>query len=449
MPDDRELKDDDTQSVNSSSPQTDLGRDIERERSLAEIESQLVGESGVDVSDSSSLQPSVQPATYVASSLQTPKKRKKWPIIAGVIAVVLIVLGSSAGAVYAFWYQNPDKVIADGLINAVTANTATLTGTVSYKYNNEVGFDVSLDTKGSKSNGSNIKATGSIRLKDNTKIPFEGEAMYAPNGDVYFRSSNLSKTIDTTVDTFINQMGGSESTAQEKKTAKTTITNTINPLIKKIDNQWVKISLDDMQEYNKDAKTQYECVQKVAKKIENDPQVANDIKKAYQANKLILVKESLGTVNGSMGYVIDVDKDAAKKFGEAIKNLPVSKEIVDCLESDITQDDLEAAYDSEIQDDSKADSRVEVWFDQWDHSVTRINATSAASVGAKQSLTLDLKTTFNKPVEVTLPKDAMSLKDLQNEIKKIIDANGTSIDQQATQSVASPRQTTAAENRYY
>lgn len=62
---------------------------------------------------------------------------------------------------------------------------------------------------------------------------------------MYFRASNLSKTIDTTVDTFINQMGGSESTAQEKKTAKTTITNTINPLIKKIDNQWVKISLDD------------------------------------------------------------------------------------------------------------------------------------------------------------------------------------------------------------
>lgn len=49
------------------------------------------------------------------------------------IAAIIVALVTSAGAYAFFWYQSPDKIVMDAVMNAASASSATYSGTIYEK----------------------------------------------------------------------------------------------------------------------------------------------------------------------------------------------------------------------------------------------------------------------------------------------------------------------------
>lgn len=365
-------------------------------------------------------EPETAPINIAKPFIQEPKKKSKKWLIMGVIVAILAILGLGSGAAYAFWYQNPDKVIGDSLVNAITARSVVATGTMKYE-SGDVTTNIAMDSKNSHEKGSTLNATISIKPKDMAEMKFEGESMYDVNGDVYFKAKNLSSILDTTINLVIEEQvkeAAKESikvTEAEKKQIRTLYTNMFGPIVKKVDNKWVKISVNDMESFSKEFAEEYKCAQNVMKKLSNDAKVATELSDIYAKNKFIVVKENLGTKEGSMGYVIDVNKDTAKNFGKAIEGTAFYKELKACSKNATTSSPDEIVEDTKI-----SNGRTELWVEQWNHHITSFkSAATLKEEGAETKWNMDVTTKFNTTVDVTAPKDTISLKDLTAELQSL------------------------------
>ncbi len=312
----------------------------------------------------------------------------------------------------------------DSLVNAIGAKSSTASGTISVADTN-VNVTMTVDAKTSQKDGSSFGAKLAIKAKNGVAIDIAGDAVYASNGDVYFRANNLQKSLDAAIDLYISESAKDPTvkatpvSPESKAEAKSAYNSILGPVIKKIDNQWIKISVSDLKDLSQSSGTQYECTQTVIKKITaNNTTESAELKELYAKNKFIVVKDNLGTKDGSLGYVVDVDEAKAKKFGDDFKNTKAYKELNDCSKSDTSQTDNTTTK----TDDTKTTTpvtHIEVWVDQWSHMMTAIKGTVTASDSDKTKLDFDIKTTFNAPVTIAIPKDSISLKEVTDSVKSI------------------------------
>lgn len=245
------------------------------------------------------------PVAEVPTQPKTPNKKKKL-IIGGIIAAAVLLLSGGTYTAYAFWYQNPEKVLTDAVSNVIKAKTATYSGTLAMD-TKDAKVRVVFDGKqASELNGEgNAKITITAQGKDFT---VNGSALVDKDGNLFFKVGNL-KTI---LDEFLKQSGMTSSPFDE--------------LVAKIDNKWIRVSADDLAEYDKDAGKAQTCLADTMKKIQDDKAVHDGLVKAYKDNKFVVIDSTLPgrTINGvdSMGYKLSLNKDAAKKFAETV-NAPV------------------------------------------------------------------------------------------------------------------------------
>ncbi len=360
-----------------------------------------------------------------------PKKSRKALLIA-LIVILILAVGGGSWAAYALWYQNPEKVLLDGFTNAYKAKSSVLTGNVNFE-SEDTKLALTFGSNQDKNSGTSGSAKATFTDKDGNKFTFEGETLTDKESTVYFRVKNLKAGYDKMVDSYVQKQieeygsdGSMEMTpaeeAQLKQEVKKFYDGLINPIITKIDNRWIKVSVADLKEINAESGKEYECTQNVMKKAMNNHKIAGQVVDVYKKNKFVIFKENLGIKAGSIGYVIDIDDEKAKQFGEGVKKLDIYKEFEGCTKKSDKSSSGSGKNDDKVDQPSTSQTtqRMEIWVDQWSHEVTSLKATATNTEDKKtQKFDMNIATKFNVPVTIDVPKDTMTLKELSAELQQI------------------------------
>ena len=234
------------------------------------------------------VQPTDQPAQ---SAFEQPKSRKPIFIIGGLVALVVLLIGSSMAA-YALWYQSPDKVIADSIVNALKSDTVKATSTVSIvtkemsvklapEFNNN-------DTKTSVKTSVTVEANDEkYAMLDGVKLEFE--AIVEKSGDTYVKFSKLQTLYDKAVDAYMQQLeenykiyGGDLSPADKAK-LRSQMDLYVKPIIEKVDDQWIKSTVDESSETSKKQK----CYAEAFETLKKDDNL-KELGEVYEGNKFVI-----------------------------------------------------------------------------------------------------------------------------------------------------------------
>lgn len=330
------------------------------------------------------LEPLVAPTGTPDPGKARPKRRKG--VIIAIIIAIVVVLGASAAAAYKFWYQNPNKVIGDALMNAAQAKTVKFSGVMTG----------SGDVTGSVTvNGATTRGAGMLDFsadfkKDGTQIKLTGGGIYDDKGDLYLKLGNIDELIKS-------QTGPVDMSATMQKI--------MNDFIAKVDDKWIKVSADELKNFSPEmAKTQ-KCIQDATKKLQDDKAVTDEIVELYKKHPFLIVKKELGSKDGSLGYEMGEDTGKFKEFTKGLKDTTYFKTLHEC-DSSTTFDDTSTDKPS-----SDREERIEIWISRWSHEFTKMTVVTDESKPDKKA-TFTFEPTFNEDVTVAAPSESKNLKEL-------------------------------------
>lgn len=418
MPDNTPDIEDDKRSPITNRDVLRSGRREEDVRSLAAIEAEVQQLDDIATSDSRDVSPHspvpISPAVFQPGVVAIPKKSKKGVIIGSIVIMLLLAIGGGGLVTYA-WYQNPEKVVMDGLIKAMQAKTFTANSTAKISFG-----DGSMTATFAAQGGSKEGYGGTMKLTyqptKGPQVTVNGAGMYASNGDLYFRATNVKKAYETTVDTYMDSRtkeaatAGLRMTDAEKHTVKQQVSQLFLPLVNMLEGQWIKVTATDMKRVNERSGQQYECLQAVVQKSLNGKKFSQQLRDLYAKHRALIIRESGNNKGDSKGYVITVDRSKLEAFKDNAKQLSFYNELERCDKK--TPGEVNAIDNTA---DSEVVTNIELWVDQWTHTITDFTVKiSDSSTKAVISGT----TEFNKPVVVTVPSEFKNLKELQTEIEK-------------------------------
>jgi len=360
----------------------------------------------VDYTDQTTVAPGVfgsspeQPVVAVAPA--PSKKPRKGLLIGLIVAAVLVVLGGGGALAYNFYYQNPDKVVGDALMNALTAKSVSSDATLDIK-----GDDYSA--KITLSGHTNEEAAGLAKVKidytsEDLSYTTDGEGVFAKNGDLFVKVNNVKELADTLAQSSEGMVDFS----------------LFDGVIEKVDSTWVKISGDDLGTVSEDYKDTQKCIADYTSKLSSDKalqkSVTDEIVTLYSNNKFVIIAENLGSKEvkgvGSLGYKLNFDSAKAETFTAALEGTQIGKKLKEC---DSTIDFKDVAKNLTEEGDSNGTTTTELWVSRFGHEITEM---SLIGTGGEADGTLVVQPTFNKNEAVETPKDSMSVKELMTEIEK-------------------------------
>lgn len=315
-------------------------------------------------------------------------KKNKLLVIVGLSTLLVVILAVSAFAVTS-WYQNPQKVITDSIVNAFTSKTAIYDGNLIVD-GNGTKVSVTINSKLADATGS-LDAKVSVIMNDKT-YAVDGSALFDKNGDLFFKVEKLAGIVNE----FKSSMG---------LTTTSSLTAAVDKLVAKIDGTWVKISSNDLKQYSQDTADAKNCVNDTIKKFKDDKSAIAEISDVYNKNQFIVVDKDLGQKDGSFGYQIKSDAKVLTSFEEGLAKTKVYEYIHAC-DSSIDIKSLEST--STLT--TSGSGTVKLWVDVWSHQITKIEA-NGTSDGATTSITVSPK--FNQAVTITAPDKSITLSELQ------------------------------------
>ncbi len=359
------------------------------------------------------------------------KKIKKNPpkkgVIAAVLAVALVLFVGSGYAVYALWYQNPEKVVIDSMVSAVLAKTAKTSGNVTIEYNDFV-FAVQFDGEGGSNEGNS--GSGLLTIKNKklaTDIEIKGRAVIAKNGDVYFKVNDLKKVYSNALTAIVGSQvemikkQGQTLTNDQAASIRQAYDSLLGSVITKIGEKWIKFSVDDIRSVNPKISKEYTCIQDTVKQVTEDKKLLDEVAAIYAKNKFLVIKENLGVRDGSVGYMVDIDKEIGKTFNDAFKETVLYKKLSECSSNLIEY--LESGLGELGSNDNNTTSskarKIQVWANQWSHQLTQFKAVSMMSNNkdsGKFAVNIDIRPQINAPVTVTIPKDTVPFKEITSSL---------------------------------
>ncbi|HEY5695806.1 MAG TPA: hypothetical protein VIQ80_03150 [Candidatus Saccharimonadales bacterium] len=336
-------------------------------------------------------QPSLTSESSEPIKAQKPH-RAKW-LIPGIVAAILVVVLGSGVLAYKFWYQNPNKVISDGLMHAALAKSLTYTASVKSVQNGVTPYNFSIS--GISKDGANSADVTLAVASGGQTVTVKAGAVFDASGNLYVNITNLNELTKTYE-------------AQLPASAK----KVIDDFVQKVNGQWIKIDSAKVKEFSPDfAKTQ-QCTQDAFKKLQSDRSYATEVVDLYSAHPLFKVTKELGTKDGSLGYQIDGDQAQAKAFGEGLKNTKIYKMLHDCDSSIVAN----SSNTTDTTAKTTAQTTAEIWVTQWSHDISQFKLTTKES---DQESTLLFQPTFNTTKTVTVPSNPKTLDTLIQDVQDL------------------------------
>lgn len=311
-------------------------------------------------------------------------------LVIGLIALALVIL--AMGLIYFYWYQNPQKVISDALMHAVSAKSVTYTGVINTK--GSPAMDITVDGGASEKGG--MLAAKLVLGTQNKNYTLEGNAVIDEKNDLYFKVKNI--------DDLVNNY---------RKAIPAESLPLFDDVIKTVNDKWIIVSSKDLQDYNPTLAKTKTCVSDTAKRIQTDAAVKAELMRAYEASPFITIDKKLGGQGGSLGYTLAYNSEVLKDFTAKYKTTSTYKTLAACDKSFVIEGDN--LFDQDAA--TIVPPKVTVWIDQWTHHLTKVTVRDSTT---SQPATITLEPRFNRPVTVTTPKDVMTLEQLQRDVQRIL-----------------------------
>jgi hypothetical protein len=331
-----------------------------------------------------------------------PKPKKKGLMTAIIVILSLAVLSGAAVLGYNYWYQNPEKVVTDGIVNAIKAKSIGYLG--SFVASGDTELKVEL-TGRSDMVSNDLKAKISFKFGEED-IVIEGGALFDDKGDSYVKVTNADKILNKYRDMY-------KGTAESNKI--------LDSVISKINNRWVRVNQSDLSSFGMfmggDTKGQ-KCLSEAAAKIRDDESITSELADVYKKNRFITIDEKLKSQNGSLGYVLGVDETIVDAFTVDFKNTELYKSMVECDDSFKISD--EKPSEQANADVNPPNTKTTLWVSNWSHEITKFTV-KTDMLGDKDVFTFE--PTFNKAIDpIKTPDNAITLKQLQSELEALYQA---------------------------
>lgn len=340
-----------------------------------------------------------------------PKPKKKIGLIIAIcVAAVLLIGGGVFAAVFMIWRQSDDVVIMDAVTGALKQSKSAIEGTIDVKFNKEnqdesgvksMKFTIDGDQDGADMSSNLIL---SITTADDTTTDVAIGGAFVSDGAFYVKIDGIKKAI--------------ENIKSELPEDATEILGYLEDLINEVDGEWYKISVSDLNLDN-DAEEAYDCmVDAINKSFEAESQ--NELVELYKEHQFLISNKQDGTDSkGNAIYNVSWDAEDLADFLNGMADTSTYKSLSSCSNSfdasdtkDITASDV--AMPKDLQG-------INLHIDSWSHELRGI------SVDFKEDgneLQVELFFLYEDKVNVEIPSDAKSVKDLmgsiEDAIKKII-----------------------------
>lgn len=355
----------------------------------------------------------------------------------GIGVVIAVVIGLLLA--YFLWYQKPEKIAADAVVNLIKSKElATIDKSNSHFKNGDVEVAVNFDSS------SSLKKEG-YWSDNNVKVNFKNKEIATPvfgvnidpgNKISAFKAGNVQKSIESSINVLSDYYENSEYTknmdAEQKKAAREQYKKTIDeqynsfkPLIASFDNKWITITADDLikerEEISDKEKNQIKCAYNKSLEIKKDKKYLDEFSSIYRKHPFIgleVVKDAKAK-NGATPYRPKANQEAFDKFFDSLNESQYVKDLIEeCKIEKIDTNDKDKIVDKTSEAKSDVDnSEVIVYISQFRHRVTAVDtSTKQGDFEAKTSseVKYHAKEDF-KPI----PKDqSKSIHDLIKEIEK-------------------------------
>ena len=348
--------------------------------------------------------PISQQSPVIPGAQPAKKSGKKWLPLA-IAGGALLLLGGGASAYYFGVHQNPDKVIYDAYTNLVTAKHVQLKGDVTIDMESMMGIKlkkISYDTKADSAPGAELDLKAEVVVMS-SDLTVGGKGMFADNGDLYFQLNGLKDSMQTIMKT----AGSSSELPAEYFTA-----------LEKLENQWVKVTNEDLKKDNEDYAKAQQCVIDVAKKYKDSDN--KEFVEAYKNNSFIQKKEDLGYKDGNVGYKLNFDEAKFKSFSKAIEDTPYMKDVQNCAKDVEEGSSTSPSSDSTDKPKVDDDSSVSVWIDQWNHKLKKVEYTTGGQSGDYK---LEAKGVANigydESIKVQAPSDTITFEEFTKRVEDL------------------------------
>ena len=347
---------------------------------------------------------STEPTMPAAGTPIEPAKKGRSPkiLVGGIIAAILVILGAGAVFGYSMWYQNPDKVVHDAMMNLIQAKSMSMTGTATFK-SDEITMDITLDSKSSETNGEfNVDAKVAIDSGDMKQE---------------FNAKGAGRMVDETL--YVKVSGIRDLVEDVTAQSEGQIPAYASSIFDKIDDKWISIAPSDYQDIDESISKQQVCLTDLMKKAQSDKAMTREITDLYKKNQIITIKEQLGSKEvagvSSLGYKVGFDTVKAASFTTGLADTSFGKELKECSD-DIDFKEMADSFNEEAADNS-AEVSTELWVSTFGHTVTAFNVRGS---DAGNTVDIAILPTFNTNVAVEAPADATSLKTVLEEIQQAI-----------------------------
>jgi hypothetical protein len=359
------------------------------------VDTQEAIETDVDSPTKELTRPEMPVEAETPSGLPVPspvpqKKKRKGILIGAIIAAALVILGGGAALAYTLWYQNPEKVVYDSIINAVKAKTVSGNGVFAVK-NDDMEVTITFDGQSEAAKGL-LNVQASIKSEDIT-LNAGGSGMMVDD-TLYFKLTGLDEVV-----------------AQLEKTIGTAPAY-VDDIVKKLNDTWISVKPSDYEDVSKELSTQQQCTTDTIDRLSTDDGMKNEVVDLYKEHKVLVVGDKIGSKDGSLGYTVELDPKAAVELVRGLGDTKFGKALSGCNDGidfgEIADDMADSLDDADTTRDDNA-ATVEIWVSRFGHEIT-----SVVIRGEEYDTTvnLTLNPVFNKDVTVEAPADATSLKDL-------------------------------------
>ena len=380
----------------------------------------------LDKSEQQPVAPEVEAPTISAQStvVATPvvaKKSKTKLIVGIVVGVSALIVLLAAVVLYFVWYQNPTKVVNDGLVGLITDKTArySLEGDMKNSSSSSLSaMKLKADfARDESASGGTIDLK--LTLPDVDDDVVVKADLYMDKEAVYYRVHDLGKLVDTIVDDTVDRQY-SYLTSIRKEQIKTRIKARYAKIVEKIDNKWVKNTKEYLSRNNQNVSGCFDAITS----LQYDQQVRQDIASLYKKypNMLEVKKLDKSSSDGTVGYAItEGDTSQTKAASDELKDSKVGQLISKCSlnytrkttytyrTGTRTTTRATTSRTSMSLSNATNNASIELWISPIGHKIKRVVITPKKGNNSPLTITIGDKAQLEKPTDTVSGYDIEQL----------------------------------------
>lgn len=365
-------------------------------------------------------------AAVSSASLQAiplrPQKRRRMLVVAGIVAAVVIVLSGAALAAYAFWYNNPKKVVSDAVGQLLASTTLANAGIITLQSdaNGEpLNVTISFDSKSNNAevNGA-INASFKLTIAGTTR-EIRGGGMLSSSGTAYFKFDRLAPMLDS----YLN-----DETFRQVISLTPRLEADLKAFINKVDGTWIKVNKEFITQYFKsfDYEKLKQCSQAAYRELQGSGAQKKQLRDVYANNEfLTLTAQDNETIDGAgtntygVGVKVGIYYDAMK----ALAGTDFEKKSSACfrpLLGETAVNEIVKPDDSRIREEQQALDKVRLKMNitQLSHELKRVTVEYDDNE-SKTSVRAAVSFTQNTPVNVRDPQQSVPIQELESDLREL------------------------------